>query len=1240
MRRWLLRIAVVLLALAVLVVVAVRTAPVRDALRRQAVAALADAIGAEVRIRGLRGSVFRSLVLEDVAVIVDGRTIVRAPRITLAYHLLPLVRGELRIARIAADAPRIRLVRTAHGWVLPVPPPSSTSSGSSSLRVLLDEIRIRDGRVEGALLDATPPRRFAATALALDASARLADGGQRLDVTSLALVPRGVALSPVQASLALDATSAGRIHLARLDVASARSHVTATGFVEPGTRVDATLALDPLSAADVRALIPELALRADVRGDVAAVGPWSAIDGRLRAALAPGGDVALGARLDAAATPLRWDAHAELAAVDPGAAIVGLTRASLTGELAARGAGFDAGGLADYRAALRDSAIEGRAVDRLTLAGTAHDRVHRVRARVRAPAGDASLRARVGLRERIDYVAAVRYRLARLDLLVPSTWGWVIGAAHVRGDGTEPGRRTATARIAVATAAVHGVPIERVDLRAALAQERVTLETLAVRSTDVGLDARASGRAGVDGRDVALDVTARADLDAVGLFLATPLHGALTLGGAVRGDTTSLGVRGNATIQRPAYGSLSAEQASLQADLTGVGGATAAGRLALTAAAVRAGTGPAYATRGDVDWRRRGGDDRADVTVSAATDDGRTQRARAIVERTAARTTATVQELQLAPADSPVWRLAEPAIVRVDSAVITDGMTLVAGSQRIAARGRIALDGGTSDASLTVDALDLGPVCALASGPTCSGRFAGRATLGGTPAAPVLTITSGARGVAVDQIAYGDLELRGDYGDRRAKLAATLRHPEAGTLTLDGTVPVDLAWAGAHPDLGGAPLSLALRAKALDLTFVHALAPWTIKRTAGRLDVDLAATGTRAAPRLRGDAALDDGTLELAATGIAYEHVRARLVADGTRLVAQELHAEAGDGRADVTGSVELAAAPRALDLRVHLDRFYAARTTAYEAAVSGDLRLLGSIDAPDVSGKVDVDHGTIRPAALPASGPGVAPPDPTIVVVGRPVSAEETKPEVTPTLAAATRVAVTIEIRRNAWIRRTDADIEIGGKLEVTKAPDDGVRIVGEIRLLRGWYAFQGRRFSIEQEGRIVFTGASPPEPTFDITAVYSTRDYRVLVHITGSAEKPTLELTSEPALDQADILAVLLFGKPARDLGRSESAALQQKALALAAGYVVPELRTSVMNALGVETLDVQMPEGSQAGSVTAGRYVAEDVFVSLGQEFGRRVAQTVGLEYYLGKSVSVRGSTSTRGDSALDLLWRYRY
>src|SRR5262249_26041597 len=157
----------------------------------------AEATGTQVRIRALNGSVFRSLVLEDVAVAVDGRTILTVPRVALAYHVLPLLRGELRVSSVVLDAPRIRLVRTAHGWVLPTPP---GGGGGSSLRVVLDEIRVRDGRIATALLDASPARRLAATAIALDASARIADDERSLDLASLAFVPRGVALSPVHAT--------------------------------------------------------------------------------------------------------------------------------------------------------------------------------------------------------------------------------------------------------------------------------------------------------------------------------------------------------------------------------------------------------------------------------------------------------------------------------------------------------------------------------------------------------------------------------------------------------------------------------------------------------------------------------------------------------------------------------------------------------------------------------------------------------------------------------------------------------------------------------------------------------------------------------------------------------------------------------------------------------------------------------------------------------------------------------
>ncbi len=1236
--RWLVRIVLALAILVECLAIAVRTAPVQEAIRARAVVLLADALGAQVRIAALHGSIFRDVVLDDVEIVVDGRPVLTAPRITLAYHVLPLLHGELRIARAAVDAPRVRLVRTARGWQLPSPPPSE---GSTFRTVVVDDIAIRDGRVAGALLDVTPPRRLAATALALDASARIDAAGESLVLRSLTAVPRGVALGPLRAAADV-ATSGDHVRVDGLDVATSRSHVTASGVVETGARVDAALALEPLAARDVRAVVPALTLRADVRGDASARGPWDAIDARIRTALAPGGDLTASARIDAAATPLRWDAHADLAALDPGAALAGLEHATLTGDVAARGAGLALDGLGDYWVSLHDSTVADRTIDRLELTGTARDGVHRVRGRVRAAAGAAAVRARVALHDPIAYVGAVRYRVARLELLAPATWGWAAGTAHVHGRGTAPNARSAVASVVVTRAAVHGLPFDAVELGARLADERVTADRVRVRSDDLGLDMTASGRGGLDGRGIALDATARVDLDAVGRYLAKPLRGGLTLDATVRGDLGSLTASADATLRGAAWASTSADTTSARVDLTGLGGPAAAGYAKLTASGARAGAGPAYGARGDVDWRRRGDVDRVDVTLAADAADGRTQRARAAIERTPARTTATVQDVQLAPGDGSVWRLVAPAILRIDSAVSTDGLVLADGPQRVALRGRVALDEGTSDATLTADALALASICPIVGGPKCAGALSGRAAVGGTPTAPVLTLTFAAREVAIENVAYGGVELRGDYADRRLKVAATLRHPDAGMLSLDGVVPVDLAWAGAHPDLARAPLSLALRARALDLTFVRALAPWTIRRSAGRVDVDLGATGTRAAPQLRGNATLADGTLELVATGIPYEHIRARLDADGTRLVARELHAEAGDGRADVTGSVELATAPRALDLQLHLDKFFAVRATAYEAAVSGDVRLLGTLDAPDVSGRVAVDHATIRPAALPSSGANVPQPDPTIVVIGAPVSEQAARPSLVPSLAANTRVAVTITIERNAWIRRSDADIEIGGKLEVTKAPDDGVRIVGEIRLLRGWYDFQDRRFTIDPGSisRIDFAGQSPPQPTFDITAVYNTRDYRILVHVGGSAEKPTLELTSEPALDQADILSVLLFGKPAHDLRSNESAQLQQKALALAAGYVVPELRSSVMNALGVQTLDVQMPEGTVPGRVSAGRYVAEDVFVSLGQEFGSRAAQVVGLEYYLGRNISVRGSTSTRGDSGLDLIWRWRY
>ncbi len=1247
--RWSLRLLLAVAVLAGLVLVTLlagtRTPFVRDLLRRETVAQLERALHARVEIGAVGGSVLHTLFLDRVRVAVEGRTLVRIERIEVDYALRPLLGGELRLERVVLKRPEVRAVRRAGKWLLPMRPerPGPSAGGlEGRLALSIERLVIEDGRFAVALLDARPVRRFAATRLALEGSARLTRARQTFEVARLGFLPRGLPLSAVDASLAGSVERGGPLRVSRLEVATRRSRAAAAGTVAPGRELDARLTVAPLAAADLRAFVPEIGLVDDVRGRVHARGPWRAIAAAARADLGPGGTVVAHATVDAGAAPLDWSTRLRLAGVDPGAVVTRSPHAWLQGEARLDGRGFEVRGPLRYAVALENSRFEGREIRRLDLRGSAADGVHRVRGAFAAPLGEATFGARLGLDRPLRYQAKARYTVARLDLLVPSpsVWGWAMGQADLRGRGTTSDDRRARAAVAVTGASVSGLPVTRADLRARLAGTALDVERISLDSPVASLEGH--GQADLERRSGDLVANGRADLGTTGAYLGQALAGRATVALAGQGPIRDLGAEMTVAVEQPAYGRISAGPTSARVRVHGLGGAAAGGEVHLEAKDVRNGTNAPWATQGDVAWTRQGKDDRAEISAGATSTDGRRQQVALNVVRSGERTSGELRELALSPPQGPAWRLSAPTRFTVDQAVTVERLVLEASDQRLTLTGRIALRQGTSDASLALDAIRLAPICATADLPPCAGRVSGRLALTGTAVAPVADLGLHAERLRVREVAYGVLDVSARAADTRATLQATLQHPDAGDVHVAGEVPVDFAWGRPRRDLSAAPVALTATATNLDLTVVSALAPRQVDAASGRLGFDLRVNGPLRAPRVAGDLAIDDGQLELVAVGMPYEKIRARLVADGTRIEVRELHAEAGEGTADATGTVDLpVGGPGAADVTLRLDEFYAVRRDAYEAVVSGAVAARGPLDAPEVTGAIDVERALVRPAALPASGPTVVK-DPSIEVLDAPdlVPAEGTAALAQPALADPIRLAVTVTIAHNAWIRRNDADIEIAGELRVTKAPWEPVRINGQIRLVRGWYLFKGRRFTLQQ-GTITFEGTTPPNPSFDITAVHRAGEYTVEVRITGSADKPALALSSTPPLEQADILSVLLFGKPAQQLGRGQSAALQEQALQLAAGFVVPELRTSVMNALGVDTLEVELPQGSeQAGRISAGRYVAEDVFLSLAQELGPRAAQEVGIEYDVGRNVSVRGSTTTRGTSAVDLFWHYRY
>jgi translocation and assembly module TamB len=233
----------------------------------------------------------------------------------------------------------------------------------------------------------------------------------------------------------------------------------------------------------------------------------------------------------------------------------------------------------------------------------------------------------------------------------------------------------------------------------------------------------------------------------------------------------------------------------------------------------------------------------------------------------------------------------------------------------------------------------------------------------------------------------------------------------------------------------------------------------------------------------------------------------------------------------------------------------------------------------------------------------------------------------------------VQLAVPRDAWIRRSDANIELQGWMTAWKKPNEELHLSGDIRGVRGWYAFQGKKFTLVEGSSVRFSGQGL-DPVLDITATHTAGEYLVRLRVEGTVTKPTLALESEPALEQADVLSVLLFGAPADQLSRSQSAGLREQALGIAGGYVASELRQSVANALGVDDLQFDTgTTGLQDARVSVGKYVADDIFVSLAHRFGQSVEE-VRVEWVIRPEWSLETSTDTLGRSGVDLFWKRRY
>ncbi|MEB2284440.1 MAG: hypothetical protein B6D46_02850 [Polyangiaceae bacterium UTPRO1] len=1218
-----------------------QTASFRDRLRRVVLARVNAELNGRLTIGALDGGLLAGMVIRDLRLVHEGRRVLAVRRLAATYDLLAFVRGRgLRITSLVADGVALALVADERGWNIerllaaPHGEPSTLVVDIDAVRVTAGALRVeRPGR--GARLrDVT----FAGAAHAGPHAARIA-----IDALAFRELGSGVRVDEASGRIAEEG---GEWTLADLRLRTAGSALAADGRL--GSVVQGTLRVERLAAADARALLRSPRSRADWRGEVHAAGRRDAVavggtfaaevaaaDGR-RAA----GSFAVEGTLDLDSAAPAGSVRAELAHVD----LAGLAGESLpTTDLSGGVTVTVAPGAADVvDVGLDLGASRLGALALATATGTARVAADGLRFAVTAASAAGSARASGELawnppRFAVDLAASdldLGAVLERRELA-----GRVNGSARLAGTGLRLAKMRADAALALTPSRIGGVAVAGADVALGIDAGRVGIERLDV-AADIGTFT-AAGAAVVEGGLAAATGEVRAearitDLAPLATLLGRPgLHGAATVNAAVRGSGAAFDA--DVGLVGKDVAGAGWRIAGLDATLSGRGCGSGAAAVAVRGTARALEIGGRRMSELDLDAGGRGtlADFRGEIALRGHEPGGAAPELRAEVARRGGTTRATLATLRFTYGDTvwaavgaPTFELRDERLTIADLVVRSRDGTLRAG-------GVLAAAG--SDLEVGVEGFELGALVGLVPAGV-RGRLAGRAHLGGTFAAPRVDADAVVAAPTLGGTRYDELRARLVVAAGRGELHARLAQA-AQALVVDAAAPLTPA---APPfDFRLGEPEVRVRADGIDLAFVDVLWPGLVAKVGGTLAADVRVAGPIAAPAAHGTIALSGGRAYLVPLGVTYDAVDAIVRLEGRVASIDRLAIRSGKGSVTGGGTARFEGEGATMDARFEAKQFPLFANEYGHGVASGWLWISGTTAAPVLEGALETDGLVLRaPETLPDT---VRPLDPTIVVVGpgapapSPAASAPPPPRV-PSLFERAAVTVQLAVPRDAWVRRSDANVELEGWITAWKKPGEELHLAGDIRGVRGWYAFQGKKFALE-EGSVRFSGQGF-DPVLDITATHAAGEYLVRLKVGGTITKPTLALESEPALDQADVLSVLLFGAPAAQLSHSQSVGLRERALGIAGGYVASELRESVANALGVDDLQFDTgPTGLQDARVSVGKYVADDIFVSLAHRFGQSVEE-VRIEYVIRPGWSLETSTDTLGRSAVDLLWKRRY
>ncbi len=402
---------------------------------------------------------------------------------------------------------------------------------------------------------------------------------------------------------------------------------------------------------------------------------------------------------------------------------------------------------------------------------------------------------------------------------------------------------------------------------------------------------------------------------------------------------------------------------------------------------------------------------------------------------------------------------------------------------------------------------------------------------------------------------------------------------------------------------------------------------------AGRVKLDGRIGGTLADPSLSGQASLEGGEFDDAATGLNLKAITVKAVlSDRVIDVSQAEGVDGSGGRVDGSGQISLYRGGVS-GFRLRLDSFRLIENDTATADATGEVTINRNEEGKvRLSGDLVVNEATV--AADPPTPSGVVSID--VVERNRPLELDlqqnlRLRPQ---RRGDGWALDVKLKAPRSIFLRGRGLDVEMSLDAHVTGSTARPI-LSGEARVVRGDYEFAGKRFEFDQRG-VVYLSTSPQNIRLDLTATREDSTLTAVIRVNGTAAKPTIRLTSTPVLPDDEVLSQVLFGRSASQLSTLEAAQLATALSSLAGGGgfdIVGNLREFA----GLDRLSLGGDETSGV-TVAGGKYLTDDVYLEI--IGGGRASATAQVEWQVRRNLSIVSRLTGEGDSRLSVRWRRDY